>query len=65
MDREQETVRWLLPSLPQTQRRNLSPLLLRLALAELRPGLLLAALGLALLAGLAAARLTAARLAAD
>ncbi len=58
MDREQETVRWLLPSLPQTQRRNLSPLLLRLALAELRPGLLLAALGLALLAGLAAARLT-------
>ena len=44
MDREQETVRWLLPSLPQTQRRNLSPLLLRLALAELRPGLLLAAL---------------------
>ena len=33
MDREQETVRWLLPSLPQTQRRNLSPLLLRLALA--------------------------------
>ena len=58
MDREQETVRWLLPSLPQAERRNISSLLLRLALAELRPGLLLAALALALLAGLAAARLT-------
>lgn len=58
MDRKQETVRWLLPSLPQAERRNLSSLLLRLALAELRPGLLLAALALALLAGLAAARLT-------
>lgn len=57
MDREQETVRWLLPSLPQAERRSPAPLLLRLALAELRPGLLLAALALALLAGLAAARL--------
>ena len=59
MNREQETVRWLLPSLPQAERRNISSLQLRLALAELRPGLLLAALALALLAGLAAARLTA------
>ena len=58
MNREQETIRWLLPSLPQAERRSPAPLLLRLALAELRPGLLLAALALALLAGLAAARLT-------
>ena len=58
MNREQETIRWLLPSLPQAERRSPAPLLLRLALAELRPGLLLAVLALALLAGLAAARLT-------
>lgn len=47
-------VDWLRPSMPRAGRRPPVPLL-RLALAELRPGLLAVALGLALLAGLAAA----------
>lgn len=57
MEVEKELAEWLKPSIPQPRRRTALPLL-RLALAELRPGLLLGALAAALLAGLLAARLS-------
>lgn len=57
MEAEKKLAEWLRPSMPRKGRRNVLPLLW-LALAELRPGLLLGALAAALLAGLLAARLT-------
>lgn len=57
MEAEKELAEWLKPSMPQPRQRAALPLL-KLALAELRPTLLLGALAAALLAGLLAARLT-------
>ena len=58
MDRQAQTIQWLRASLPQ-QAHKVSPAqLLRPALAELPPGLFLGAVGLSLLAGFLAGRLT-------
>ena len=58
MDRQAQTIQWLRASLPR-RAHNASPTqLLRPALAELHPGLFLGAVGLSLLAGLLAGRLT-------
>lgn len=58
MDRQAQTVRWLKASLPRPQGTSEPGVLLRSALAELSPGLFLGAVGLSLLAGLLAGRLT-------
>lgn len=54
-----QTVEWLRPSMPKKGGTAPLPLLLRIALAEARPGLFALALTLALLAGIFAARLAA------
>ena len=58
MDRQAQTVRWLRASLPRKAPRVRLAELLGPALAELSPGLFLGAVGLSLLAGLLAGRLT-------
>ena len=58
MDRQAQTVRWLKASLPRPQGSAGTRVLLRSALAELSPSLFFGAVGLSLLAGLLAGRLT-------
>lgn len=58
MDKKMRTVEWLKPSLPQRERRSEVLPLTRLALNEVRPGLFLGALVIALLGGFFSARLS-------
>ena len=59
MDRQAQTIQWLRASLPRQAHKASPAQLLKPALAELHPGLFLGAVGLSLLAGLLAGRLTA------
>ena len=58
MDRQTQTIQWLRASLPRQAQKASPAQLLKPALAELHPGLFLGAVGLSLLAGFLAGRLT-------